>query len=668
MKNFITKNLLWLACLIFASCSFPLEGPGVKPEAVESLNLTGQDDCLYLSWDKIDLAESYFVYLDTSPVVPAAPYAKVDDTSITIPGLLNDITYYVWVKPSNERGDAPTGAVFSLTIPLSAPKEVTLTAPAGDTLNVSWNPVGLADEYEVFYSVNPVPPDAPQQTVTGTSAVLTGLDQPDYYVWVRAKNSRVVSDFGAMAQDTVTPLSAPEDVTLTAPSGDTLNVSWNPVSMADAYEVFYSVSPVPPATPQQTVTGTSVVLTGLDQPDYYVWVRSKNSRGVSAFSAMVRDTFTLPAPGGLKVSIVNETGLHVSWTAVSRALSYDVYYSMSSAPPPAVPNKTDITGTSTDLTGLESETTYYVWVQAKSGRGNSPLSSMAKTPVMYYRVSSATEFSAAITAINQNAEDAAIIVTGNFPINTSPVFSGAVNKTITLKGDGSVRSLINYTGEILFTIPAGITLVLDNNLTLGGYKRNSSVVSINTGGAFTMKNTSAITDANTSAVYINGGTFTMSGGIISGNTASNGGGVFMENGTFTMSGGTINGNVASHGGGVFMRNGTFTMSGGTINGNVANYSGGGGGGGVYIQNGTFIMSDGTISGNTTSGSYSYGGGVSVSGSGFFSKTGGTIDDTNAANYGKVAYVGSSPTKIRNAAAGPGVNLNSGLSGGAGGWE
>jgi hypothetical protein len=53
--------------------------------------------------------------------------------------------------------------------------------------------------------------------------------------------------------------------------------------------------------------------------------------------------------------------------------------------------------------------------------------------------------------------------------------------------------------------------------------------------------------------------------------------------------------------------------------------------------------------------------------GRFVKTGGTIDGTNAAKEGRVVYV-SDGSKARNSAAGPGVNLDSSISGRAGGWE
>ncbi|MDE6244672.1 MAG: hypothetical protein K2M50_03330, partial [Treponemataceae bacterium] len=82
-------------------------------------------------------------------------------------------------------------------------------------------------------------------------------------------------------------------------------------------------------------------------------------------------------------------------------------------------------------------------------------------------------------------------------------------------------------------------------------------------------------------------------------------------GKVTMSGGSISGNTATGtaedagGGGVYAYNGsTFTMEGGEINNNNAN----GSGGGVYLYNGTFMMKGGTISDCTAKG---VGGGVSI---------------------------------------------------------
>jgi len=173
-------------------------------------------------------------------------------------------------------------------------------------------------------------------------------------------------------------------------------------------------------------------------------------------------------------------------------------------------------------------------------------------------------------------------------------------------------------------------------------------------GSFTMSGgeiSGNTAERNGGGVYVSSGNFTMSGGTISGNTSSSrfssssssnaGGGVYVSSGNFTMSGGTISDNISSYGGGVAVYGGTFTMSDGTISGNK--YANRGGGGGVYVGNkdfrGTFSMSNGTISGNTGRGVYvnsgtfsmkdgsisgnSYGG-VRIPDEGIFTKTGGTI--------------------------------------------
>jgi hypothetical protein len=117
-------------------------------------------------------------------------------------------------------------------------------------------------------------------------------------------------------------------------------------------------------------------------------------------------------------------------------------------------------------------------------------------------------------------------------------------------------------------------------------------------------------------VLVNGGEFIMNGGEIRNNYALNdGGGVYLqadasggedgEYSVFEMKGGVISGNISGDGGGVAFLRGTFTMSGGEISGNTATtadtlFSTGTGGGVYTFQSaGTaeFTMSGGVIYGN-----------------------------------------------------------------------
>jgi uncharacterized repeat protein (TIGR02543 family) len=258
-----------------------------------------------------------------------------------------------------------------------------------------------------------------------------------------------------------------------------------------------------------------------------------------------------------------------------------------------------------------------------------------------------TSWVKARTAIDNggNGKNYIIKVTGNFtlagvssntftPGNIKVLIYAPTSRTISLSGNGS-----------LLRVGANQTLIL-RNITLQGRGSATS----NTGSLIycndinthlVMRPGTVIKDNSKEGVYVDSGTFTMSGGTISGNstspsgsfgTASFGGGVYVDSGTFTMSGGTISGNLAisyyiystaSFGGGVYVDSGTFTMSGGTISDNSALGNESGGCNGVYVSGGTFTMNGGIISSDNSVGAGRSG--VYVSG-GTFTMNGGTISD------------------------------------------
>jgi TolB-like protein len=289
-----------------------------------------------------------------------------------------------------------------------------------------------------------------------------------------------------------------------------------------------------------------------------------------------------------------------------------------------------------------------------------------------WTVSDAAAFVAVIALINGDARGGpyTVILEGSFA--SGPVsFTGNAARTVTLRGDNSLRTITNNGGGALFTVPKGTGLVLDNNLTLEGNKKGEWLVLV-IGGSLSMKAGSTVKNSQRGGVYVGSdGSFVMSGGTITGNSA--GGGVAVS-GSFTMNGGTISGNSANWGGGVLVDfGGSFTMSGGTVSGNRAERNGdhGGNGGGVMAgSRGSFTMSGGTITGNSAA---RWGGGVYVwdNEGGSFAKDGGTIDAANSAkNGGRAVYVfvDDGGSRKRDAAAGPGVNLDSRIAGLVGGWE
>jgi len=133
-----------------------------------------------------------------------------------------------------------------------------------------------------------------------------------------------------------------------------------------------------------------------------------------------------------------------------------------------------------------------------------------------------------------------------------------------------------------------------------------------------------------------------------------------SSGTFTMSGGTISGHSASHGGAVLIIGGTFTMSGGVIHSNratsISRDAGGGGGVAVTGPNAHFIMTGTAVIRNNTVGpvvaealTTGWGGGVIVQNGAIFTMNSATavIHDNIAGTGGGVTVTGTGSSFIMN---------------------
>jgi hypothetical protein len=469
----------------------------------------------------------------------------------------------------------------------------------------------------------------------------------------------------------------------------------------------------------------------------------------------------LPFPTGITAQALSASSICISWNAVSKASGYNVYRSSSEEGTYSKVNAELIPGNNYTDTELMFGTTYYyklasVGANGRESQKSGPVEETTPTvslSVICYVSSNGSDASngtapetpfATVTKALERikvgysdgdylesgiSKTAIIIISGTIP--ETPKTNGMIEITgvnayppIVLRGKSDTEKGIlnaNRLKRVLYVNSNKVTL--ETNLTLmGGNGTYGSGVYVGSSGTFTMSggeisgNTSTNTGvANNSngaggGVYVNG-TFTMSDGDISGNTSTNtgtgygyGGGVHVSSsGTFTMSGGNISGNTSRTigtdyggiGGGVYV-GGTFTMSDGEISGNTGTNSGGG----VYVGSGTFTMlggdisdnastygggvdvgdtftmSDGKISGNTSC----YGGGMYVGGYGIFKKTSGIIygdtdtthtsgsTENTASSNGHAVYVSTDPIKKRNSTAGTEVNLDSMMSGSAGGWE
>jgi formylglycine-generating enzyme required for sulfatase activity/uncharacterized protein YjdB len=181
---------------------------------------------------------------------------------------------------------------------------------------------------------------------------------------------------------TLIPPTAPEGLTLTSADFQ-LAASWTAVLGAKSYEVYWNTANDSSAIPQanvKTAASASCTITGLTNgTPYYLWVKAKNDSGESGFSAAGTGTplaaATAPAQPGAPAVTVGDGQLSLSWSSVSGATSYDVYW-FKANDPGLVPasNVQNSAEASATITGLTNGTTYYVWLKANNGVGSSSFS------------------------------------------------------------------------------------------------------------------------------------------------------------------------------------------------------------------------------------------------------------------------------------------------------
>jgi hypothetical protein len=176
----------------------------------------------------------------------------------------------------------------------------------------------------------------------------------------------------------------PAGVTATAQSSSSISVTWNSVSGATSYEVYYEIGSSTTKNLAGTVSGTSYTHTGLQaSTTYYYYIKATNSAGSSGYSSYDYATTqssgggtNVPsAPTGVTATAQSSSSIRVTWNSVNGATSYKVYWAKSSY------GTYDLDGTTTTTSwtsnGWYPSSTGYFKVTAVNSAGESNYSSVA---------------------------------------------------------------------------------------------------------------------------------------------------------------------------------------------------------------------------------------------------------------------------------------------------
>ncbi len=351
------------------------------PLGVSASALWGQ---VTVSWDENAGAVTNNVYWSTTAGVTPQTGTKVTGASDPFiqTGLANGSTYYYVVTSTNVNGESgpstEVSATPATTLKTAAPLGVK-AAPGPMMDTVKWSAVPGATSYNVYWSntaginidsaasyafkiSNPSP--------TYIHALLT--NGTTYYYVVTAVNANGESD--QSAEVSATPGASPAlPLNVKAKPGNASDtVTWTKdtsfTNHGGSYFVYRGT-----ATGVTTTTGTKNAAAQTPYVDtatngktyYYIVTAVKGGVQSATASPEVNATPAAPlaAPAGVAGAIASPTSATISWTAVTGAAGYNVYWStnpgLTVANDTNPVNKVAVAASPATISGLTTGTTYY---------------------------------------------------------------------------------------------------------------------------------------------------------------------------------------------------------------------------------------------------------------------------------------------------------------------
>ncbi|MDR1215910.1 MAG: fibronectin type III domain-containing protein [Treponema sp.] len=267
---------------------------GITATAVSSSSIT-------VSWSAVSGATGYRIYWATSSSGSYSQKESVTSTSFTDTGLSANTPYYYKVSAYNSSGESGQSNYYSATTSSSTPSgsapsvptNVTATAVSSSSITVNWSSVSGATGYHIYWATSSSGSYSQKESVTSTSFTDTGLSaNTPYYYKVSAYNDSGESEQSSYySATTLSPTpsipSAPTNVTATRLSANNVSVTWNPVSGATSYEVYWAYTASGEYTLDGTATSTSFTSTdwGADESGYFK-VKAVNGAGSSDYSSI----------------------------------------------------------------------------------------------------------------------------------------------------------------------------------------------------------------------------------------------------------------------------------------------------------------------------------------------------------------------------------------------
>lgn len=304
-----------------------------------------------VSWNKVSGAQGYRVYYATSKNGAYKYLAQINSGSTTSyyhKKLTTGKTYYYKVRAfQKENGHYIFGEYSDVKSAKPVPKTVKVTKAEsfGCNTKLSWDKVSGANGYRLYYYT---PESSKYQYITQitsgktTSYLHTGLKAGQTYCYkIRAyrtvNGEKVFGAYSAVKE--VTPSKTGIKLTGVQSWGyNQIKVSWNKVSKAQGYRIYYSTSAKSGYQYLAQMKGNSTtsyihkkLTTG---KTYYYKVRAyQKVDGKYIFGEYSNVKSAKPVPKAVKIksATAGENSVKLSWDKVSGANGYRIYYRIAGA-------------------------------------------------------------------------------------------------------------------------------------------------------------------------------------------------------------------------------------------------------------------------------------------------------------------------------------------------
>ena len=252
---------------------------------------------------------------------------------------------------------------------LSAPKTVTAKLIMYNRVKVSWSKVSGATHYRVYYKNSKASDYKLLTTTSSLSYTKTGLSQKTGYYFKVVPCTKVDSalytdsSYKLALVYTAKNLSAPKKVTAKLTGHDDIKVSWNKVSDAIRYKVYYKKSTAKSYTLKTTTTKTSYSFSNLEDGVKYYF---KIVPCVYVTGGYLADdsykTATETTLKRVKLSAVTKAGskkVTVKWTNIAGESGYQISKSTSKTKTSIVSTYSTTSGKNKTISATKGKTYYY---------------------------------------------------------------------------------------------------------------------------------------------------------------------------------------------------------------------------------------------------------------------------------------------------------------------